>query len=71
MLNPLEVVLVPNPQVYAAQADLARTWIYYGLQLFEKSRKSYIAKKLETLEIDEDSSSTSQGTKNLLYILNY
>ncbi|XP_066154175.1 KIF-binding protein-like [Euwallacea fornicatus] len=42
ILSPLEAALVPNPEVYALQADLARTWIFYGLQLFRISRKNNI-----------------------------
>ncbi|KAF7279382.1 hypothetical protein GWI33_007324 [Rhynchophorus ferrugineus] len=40
VLNPLEISLNPNPEIFAIQGDLARSWVYYGLQLFESSRKS-------------------------------
>ncbi|XP_066257520.1 KIF-binding protein-like [Euwallacea similis] len=47
VLNTLEVSLVPNAEGYAVQADLARTWIYYGLQLFGFSRKNTIPSGIE------------------------
>ncbi|KAL1505560.1 hypothetical protein ABEB36_005101 [Hypothenemus hampei] len=47
ILNPLEVALLPNPEVHMAQADLARSWIHYGLQLFEASRNQKISKSIE------------------------
>ncbi|XP_030767246.1 uncharacterized protein LOC115891003 isoform X2 [Sitophilus oryzae] len=52
VLNPLEVSLAPNPEIYAVQADLARSWVFYGLQLFNYSRSPAI------INPDIESSST-------------
>ncbi|KAH1020965.1 hypothetical protein HUJ04_010550 [Dendroctonus ponderosae] len=70
ILNPLEVALIPNPEIHVAQADLARSWIYYGLQLFESSRKSLISKHIESDGIESEvlkknsGSSESSSSKN-------
>ncbi|ERL94412.1 uncharacterized protein LOC109535069 isoform X1 [Dendroctonus ponderosae] len=70
ILNPLEVALIPNPEIHVAQADLARSWIYYGLQLFESSRKSLISKHIESDGIESEvlkknsGSSESSSPKN-------
>ncbi|XP_060531498.1 KIF-binding protein-like [Cylas formicarius] len=37
VLKPLEISFVPVQDLHAVQADIARTWIYYGLQLFQTS----------------------------------
>lgn len=50
--------MIPNQEVHAAQADLARSWVYYGLQLFETSRKSKIPKDIES----DDTIATTKGT---------
>ncbi|CAG9762907.1 unnamed protein product [Ceutorhynchus assimilis] len=57
ILNPLEVAVVPNLEVCAAQADLARSWVFYGLQLFEMSRKPKIPKDIEPENLEEGESS--------------
>ncbi|XP_050307851.1 KIF-binding protein-like isoform X1 [Anthonomus grandis grandis] len=54
ILSPLLASLIPNPDAYAAEADLARSWIYYGLQLFEASRKPMILKDIEGDEVETE-----------------
>uniref|UniRef100_A0A6P7FSH4 KIF-binding protein n=1 Tax=Diabrotica virgifera virgifera TaxID=50390 RepID=A0A6P7FSH4_DIAVI len=47
VLDPLETSLLPNIALFKAQADLARTWVQYGLQLFSRSRRSVMEKVWE------------------------
>ncbi|XP_072377526.1 KIF-binding protein-like [Diabrotica undecimpunctata] len=47
VLDPLETSLLPNTALFKAQADLARTWVQYGLHLFSRSRRSVMEKVWE------------------------
>ncbi|KAG5874042.1 hypothetical protein JTB14_021770 [Gonioctena quinquepunctata] len=44
VLDPLEVGLLPNPLLFKSQADLARVWVNYGLQLYGVSKKFILDK---------------------------
>ncbi|XP_056635447.1 KIF-binding protein-like [Diorhabda sublineata] len=44
ILDPLEVNLIPNETLFKAQADLARVWVSYGIQLFGLSKRSVLEK---------------------------
>ncbi|XP_018332004.1 protein KBP homolog, partial [Agrilus planipennis] len=45
VLNRLERELVPHPELSRTQADMARGWVHYGLQLFNAST-IYLTQKL-------------------------
>ncbi|XP_023018156.2 KIF-binding protein isoform X1 [Leptinotarsa decemlineata] len=42
VLDPLEIGLMPSPALFKAQAELARIWVNYGLQIFSVSKKSFL-----------------------------
>ncbi|CAH1117805.1 unnamed protein product [Phaedon cochleariae] len=50
VLDPLEVGMTPNILLFKTQAEMARVWVNYGLQLFSISKKSILQKMWEDSE---------------------